>query len=115
MTDLTVEQTVTTSSSSMTANPWAQQIPFDVAAEGQKFNFVTGMGGWSDIQFAYKQRNWVGKYAKIARLNFFGRNDTSGNLATSLSEEQLRTGILIILQVLTMVLTQTLPLSLLVE
>ena len=86
-------QSVTTASSTMTASPWAQQVPFDVAAEGKKFNFTTGMGGWSDIQFAYKQRNWVGEHAKVARLNFFGRNNTSGNLATSLSEEQLRTGI----------------------
>ena len=86
-------QSVTTASSSMTASPWAQQVPFDISAEGQKFNFATGMGGWSDIQFAYKQRNWVGKYATVARLNFFGRNNTSGNLATSLSEEQLRKGI----------------------
>lgn len=86
-------QSVTTASSSMTASPWAQQVPFDISAEGQKFNFVTGMGGWSDIQFAYKQRNWVGKHAKVARLNFFGRNSTSSSVATSLSEEQLRTGI----------------------
>ena len=86
-------QSVTTASSSMTASPWAQQVPFDISAEGKKFNFATGMGGWSDIQFAYKQRNWVGKYATVARLNFFGRNNTSGNLATSLSEEQLRKGI----------------------
>ena len=87
-------QSVTTASSSMTASPWAQQVPFDIAAEGQKFNFTTGMGGWSDIQFAYKQRNWIGVNSSgVARLNFFGRNNTSGNLATSLSEEQLRTGI----------------------
>ena len=86
-------QSVTTASSSMTASPWAQQVPFDIAAEGQKFNFTTGMGGWSDIQFAYKQRNWVGKYATVARLNFFGRNNTSGVMATELSEQQLRTGI----------------------
>ena len=86
-------QSVTTASSSMTASPWAQQVPFDIAAEGQKFNFATGMGGWSWDFFGYKERNWVGKNATVARLNFFGRNSTSGNLATSLSEEQLRTGI----------------------
>lgn len=86
-------QSVTTASSSMTASPWAQQVPFNIADEGQQFNFATGMGGWSDIQFAYKQRNWVGKHAKVARLNFFGRNNTSGVMATELSEEQLRTGI----------------------
>lgn len=86
-------QSVTTASSSMTASPWAQQVPFNIADEGQQFNFTTGMGGWSDIQFAYKQRNWVGKHAKVARLNFFGRNNTSGVMATELSEEQLRTGI----------------------
>ena len=83
-------QSVTTSSSSMTASPWAQQVPFNIADEGQQFNFATGMGGWSDIQFAYKQRNWVGKHAKVARLNFFGRNNTSGVMATELSEEQLK-------------------------
>lgn len=86
-------QSVTTASSSMTASPWAQQVPFNIADEGQQFNFATGMGGWSDIQFAYKQRNWVGKHAKVARLNFFGRNNTSGVMATELSEEQLRKGI----------------------
>ncbi len=86
-------QSVTTASSSMTASPWAQQVPFDIAAEGQKFNFATGMGGWSWDFFGYKQRNWVGENNKVARLNFFGRNNTSGNLASSLSEEQLRTGI----------------------
>ena len=86
-------QSVTTASSSMTASPWAQQVPFDIAAEGQKFNFTTGMGGWSWDFFGYKERNWVGKNATVARLNFFGRNNTSGVMATSLSEEQLRTGI----------------------
>ena len=86
-------QSVTTASSSMTASPWAQQVPFDIAAEGQKFNFTTGMGGWSWDFFGYKERNWVGKNATVARLNFFGRDNTSGNLASSLSEEQLRTGI----------------------
>ena len=87
-------QSVTTASSSMTASPWAQQVPFDIAAEGQKFTFTTGMGGWSWDFFGYKQRNWVGvENMSVARLNFFGRDDTSGDLATSLSEEQLRTGI----------------------
>ena len=87
-------QSVTTASSSMTASPWAQQVPFNIADEGQQFNFTTGMGGWSDIQFAYKQRNWVGvENVGVARLNFFGRNDDTGVMATELSEEQLRTGI----------------------
>ena len=86
-------QSVTTASSSMTASPWAQQVPFNIADEGQQFNFATGMGGWSWDFFGYKERNWVGKNAKVARLNFFGRDDTSGVMATSLSEEQLRTGI----------------------
>lgn len=87
-------QNTTTSSSTMTASPWAQQVSFDIAAEGQKFNFTTGMGGWSDSQFAYKQRNWVGvENLGVARINFFGRNSTSSTLPTSLSEEQLRTGI----------------------
>ena len=87
-------QSVTTASSTMTASPWAQQVPFDIAAEGQKFNFTTGMGGWSDSQFAYKQRNWVGvENTNIVRLNFFGRNSTSTTLPTSLSTEQTSTGI----------------------
>ena len=86
-------QNTTTSSSSMTASPWAQQVPFDITSQGQKFNFATGMGGWSWDFFAYKQRNWVGEDAKVARLNFFGRNSTGSTLATSLSDEQLRTGI----------------------
>ena len=86
-------QSVTTASSSMTASPWAQQVPFNIADEGQQFNFATGMGGWSWDFFGYKERNWVGENAKVARLNFFGRNSTSSSVATSLSEEQLRTGI----------------------
>ena len=86
-------QSVTTASSTMTASPWAQQVPFDIASEGQKFNFTTGMGGWSWDFFGYKERNWVGEDAKVARLNFFGRNSTGSTLATSLSDEQLRTGI----------------------
>lgn len=86
-------QSVTTASSSMTASPWAQHVPFDISAEGQKFNFTTGMGGWSWDFFGYKERNWVGKNATVARLNFFGRDNTSGVMATELSEEQLRTGI----------------------
>ena len=88
------QTTTTTASSSMTANPWAVRVPYDIADEGQKFNFTTGMGGWSDSQFAYKQRNWVGvDNMKIARLNFFGRNSTSTTLPTSLSAEQTSTGI----------------------
>ena len=84
----------TTASSTMTASPWAVRVPYDIADEGQKFNFTTGMGGWSDIQFAYKQRNWVGvDNMRIARLNFFGRNSTSTTLPTSLSAEQTSTGI----------------------
>lgn len=82
-------QSVTTASSSMTASPWAQQVPFDVSAEGQKFNFVTGMGGWSWDEFAYKQRNWVGKEnLGIARIGFLGRNSTGSSLASSLSDGQ---------------------------
>lgn len=82
-------QSVTTASSSMTASPWAQQVPFDIAAEGQKFNFTTGMGGWSDAQFADKQRNWVGKEnLGIARIGFLGRNSTGSSLASSLSDAQ---------------------------
>ena len=86
-------QSVTTASSSMTASPWAQQVPFNIADEGQQFNFATGMGGWSWDFFGCKGRNWVGENAKVARLNFFGRNSTSSSVATSLSEEQLRKGI----------------------
>ena len=89
-----IAQNVTTASSSMTASPWAVRVPYNIAEEGQKFNFTTGMGGWSDIQFAYKQRNWVGAdNMNIARLNFFGRNSTDATLATSLSAEQTSTGI----------------------
>ena len=90
----TFAQTTTTASSTMTASPWAVRVPYDIADEGQKFNFTTGMGGWSDIQFAYKQRNWVGvDNTNIVRLNFFGRNGTSTTLPTSLSTEQISTGI----------------------
>ena len=90
----TIAQNVTTASSTMTASPWAVRVPYDIADEGQKFNFTTGMGGWSDIQFAYKQRNWVGvENTNIVRLNFFGRNSTDATLATSLSAEQTSTGI----------------------
>ena len=87
-------QTTTTASSSMEASPWAVRVPYNVGDEGKKFNFTTGMGGWSDIQFAYKQRNWVGTdNMNIVRLNFFGRNGTSTTLPTSLSTEQISTGI----------------------
>ena len=87
-------QTTTTASSSMEASPWAVRVPYNVGDEGKKFNFTTGMGGWSDIQFAYKQRNWVGiDNTNIVRLNFFGRNSTSTTLPTSLSTEQTSTGI----------------------
>lgn len=82
-------QSVTTASSSMTASPWAQQVPFDIAAEGQKFTFTTGMGGWSDIEFAKKQRNWVGKEnLGIARVAFWGRNSTTSTGASSLTTTQ---------------------------
>ena len=82
-------QNTTTSSSSMTASPWAQQVPFDIAADGEKFNFTTGMGGWSDIQFAYKQRNWVGQeHVNIARVGFLGRHSTSSSQPTALSDAQ---------------------------
>ena len=84
----------TTASSSMEASPWTVRVPYNVGNEGKKFNFTTGMGGWSDIQFAYKQRNWVGTdNMNIVRLNFFGRNGTSTTLPTSLSAEQTSTGI----------------------
>ena len=50
-------QAVTTASSSMMASPWSVRIPYNIDDEGKKFTFTAGMGGWSDPQFAFKQRN----------------------------------------------------------
>ena len=57
-------QSITTASSSMTASPWTEGIPYDITAEGKKQSFVAGMGGWSWDFFAYKERNWWGKSIK---------------------------------------------------
>lgn len=82
-------QNVTTASSSMTANPWTEGIPYDITAEGKKQSFVAGMGGWSWDFFAYKERNWVGQeYQNIARVGFIGRHSTSSSQPTSLSSDQ---------------------------
>ena len=35
-------QNNTTSSSSMTANPWTENIPYDIAVQGKKQSFVAG-------------------------------------------------------------------------
>lgn len=50
----TLAQTVTTASSSMTANPWAVHVPYDVADEGTEYQFMFGMGGWSWDFFAFQ-------------------------------------------------------------
>ncbi|MBR5149434.1 MAG: RICIN domain-containing protein [Bacteroidaceae bacterium] len=85
-------QNNTTSSSSMTANPWTENIPYDIAVQGKKQSFVAGMGGWSWDFFAYKQRNWVGKeYLNIARVGFLGENNTSSSEPTSLTSTQKST------------------------
>ena len=82
-------QTTTTASSSMTVSPWAETIPYNIGDQGKKINFVAGMGGWSDIQFAYKQRNWVGtEHINIARVGFIGENNTSRTEPTSLTNAQ---------------------------
>lgn len=73
----------------MTANPWAEHIPYDIAADGKKQSFVAGMGGWSWDFFAYKQRNWVGQeYLNIARVGFIGDNNTSSSAPSSLTDAQ---------------------------
>ena len=80
---------VTTASSTMTANPWTEGIPYDLTGQGKKHTFVAGMGGWSWDFFAYKQRNWVGKeHLNIARVGFIGRHSTSSSQPTSLSNDQ---------------------------
>ena len=85
-------QNNTTSSSSMTANPWTENIPYDIAVQGKKQSFVAGMGGWSWDFFAYKQRNWVGReYLNIARVGFLGENNTSSSEPTSLTSTQKST------------------------
>lgn len=71
-------QSVTTASSSMTASPWAQQVPFNISEEGTKYDFKFGMGGWSWDFFALQQRNHCGKEnLGIARVGFTGRYDAS--------------------------------------
>lgn len=65
----TLAQTITTASSSMTANPWAVHVPYDVADEGTEYQFMFGMGGWSWDFFAFQQRNHCGKEnLSIARI-----------------------------------------------
>ena len=82
-------QNNTTSSSAMTANPWTEHIPYDIAAAGKKQSFVAGMGGWSWDFFAYKQRNWVGReYLNIARVGFLGRHSISSSQPSALSDAQ---------------------------
>ena len=82
-------QNNTTSSSSMTANPWTENIPYDIISAGKKQSFVAGMGGWSWDFFAYKQRNWVGQeYLNIARVGFIGDNNTSSSAPSSLTDAQ---------------------------
>lgn len=82
-------QSVTTASSSMQAGSWGKQVPFNVSDAGKEFQFATGMGGWSDEQFAIKQRNWVGtENLGVARVGFTGRTTNSSSLPTSLSSDQ---------------------------
>lgn len=80
---------ITTASSSMTANPWTEGIPYDLTGQGKKHTFVAGMGGWSWDFFAYKQRNWVGKeHLNIARVGFVADNNTSSTAPSSLTTAQ---------------------------
>lgn len=80
---------ITTASSSMTANPWTEGIPYDLTGQGKKHTFVAGMGGWSWDFFAYKQRNWVGKeHLNIARVGFIGDNNTDLSAPSSLTTAQ---------------------------
>ena len=82
-------QSITTASSSMTASPWTEGIPYDITAEGKKQSFVAGMGGWSWDFFAYKERNWVGQeYQNIARVGFIGDNNTSSTAPSALTSAQ---------------------------
>ena len=85
----TYAQTTTTASSSMTASPWTEGIPYDITAEGKKQSFVAGMGGWSWDFFAYKERNWVGQeYQNIARVGFIGDNNTNSTAPSDLTSAQ---------------------------
>ena len=62
-------QNAQTSSSSMTAGSWSVRVPFDIDDEGQEYQFMFGMGGWSWDFFAYQQRNHAGKEnMQIARV-----------------------------------------------
>ena len=82
-------QSITTASSSMTASPWTEGIPYDITAEGKKQSFVAGMGGWSWDFFAYKERNWVGQaYQNIARVGFIGDNNTNKTAPSALTTAQ---------------------------
>ena len=85
-------QSVTTASSSMTASPWAQQVPFDISEEGTKYDFKFGMGGWSWDFFAYQQRNHCGKEnLGIARVGFTGRYDNSYSALTDAQKSAMDT------------------------
>ena len=85
----TFAQTITTASSTMTASPWTEGIPYDLTGQGKKHTFVAGMGGWSWDFFAYKQRNWVGKeHLNIARVGFVADNNTSSTAPSSLTTAQ---------------------------
>ena len=85
-------QSVTTASSSMTASPWAVNVPFDVSQEGEKKEFTFGMGGWSWDFFAYQQRNHCGKEnLGIARVGFTGRYDNSYSALTDAQKSAMDT------------------------
>ena len=89
---VTFAQTATTASSSMTASPWAVNVPFDVSQEGEKKEFTFGMGGWSWDFFAFQQRNHCGtENLGIARVGFTGRYDASYSALTDAQKTAMDT------------------------
>ena len=89
---VTFAQTATTASSSMTASPWAVNVPFDVTQEGEKKEFTFGMGGWSWDFFAFQQRNHCGtENLGVARVGFTGRYDASYSALTDAQKTAMDT------------------------
>ena len=87
-------QTVTTSSSSMTAESWLSTVPYDISDEGTEHEFMFGMGGWSWDFFGYQQRNHCGvENLDIARIGFTGRFDSSYDALTDAQKAALDTEI----------------------
>ena len=68
----------------MTTSPWAVSVPYNIADEGTKYEFMFGMGGWSWDFFAMQQRNHCGKEnLDIARVGFNGRFDKAYDALTA--------------------------------